>query len=234
MKKIFKSILVFIILTLFITACSNNDNNAEINDSKDVDIKDNSTESIEIGGVSDANPIKADKDEKSVTIYATVNGKFFKEPTRHAIIYKDGKFSDMSIFKSSADQMTFYENLNDIGAESGDNLNMDNAANTKVEGSRLKVNVSWKDSEDGYDINKCIIDSNGMEIDMRFGGNIEAAKEYNTGCVACLDSCPVGIVSNHSYTLGAVEDRKEVEFKGNPDILPEDGSPVAIKFTILE
>ena len=39
-----------------------------------------------------------------------------------------------------------------------------------------------------------------------------------------LDSCPVGIISNTTYTYGAVETRKEVKFSGNEDVLPEDGN----------
>ncbi len=49
-----------------------------------------------------------------------------------------------------------------------------------------------------------IVDSNGKKLDMRFGGNLTAAEE-KTGCPVCLDSCPVGIVSNATYTYGAVE-----------------------------
>ncbi|WP_149723779.1 hypothetical protein [Campylobacter concisus] len=49
---------------------------------------------------------------------------------------------------------------------------------------------------------------------------------------ACLDSCSVGIISNHTYTHGAVEKRGEVVFHGNKDVLPPDGTFVAISFRV--
>ena len=67
---------------------------------------------------------------------------------------------------------------------------------------------------------------------MRFGGNEKNSLEFNTGCIACLDSCPVGIISNHTYTMGAVEKRNEVKFNGNAAILPKDGTLIAITFKI--
>lgn len=43
---------------------------------------------------------------------------------------------------------------------------------------------------------------------------------------------PVGIISNASYTYGAVEKRHEVEFTGNRNILPPDGSLVVVKVKV--
>ena len=47
-----------------------------------------------------------------------------------------------------------------------------------------------------------------------------------------MDSCPVGIISNTTYTYGAVEKRNEVKFTGNADVLPEDGTYVAVTYTL--
>ena len=44
----------------------------------------------------------------------------------------------------------------------------------------------------------------------------------------CLDSCPVGITSNAVYTYGAVEDKKEVAFKGNEAVFPDDGTSLSL------
>jgi hypothetical protein len=46
----------------------------------------------------------------------------------------------------------------------------------------------------------------------------------------CLDSCPVGITSNATYTYGAIETRKEASLTGNKDVLPPDGTLVVITF----
>lgn len=74
------------------------------------------------------------------------------------------------------------------------------------------------------------MDSNKKPFAIRFGGNLPAAIDKNTGCLLCLDSCPVGITSNSNYTMGAVEKRKEVGFTGNKDVLPADRSLVVITF----
>ncbi|MDU1878969.1 MAG: YdjY domain-containing protein, partial [Finegoldia magna] len=108
----------------------------------------------------------------------------------------------------------------------------DNAAETHVEGSKIGATVTWEGAGKDYDINEVIKDSNGKKIDFRFGGNLERAKNKKTGCLTCLDSCPVGIISNTTYTNGAVEKRNEVKFTGNPDVLPEDGTYVAVTYTL--
>ena len=107
----------------------------EKTDDKDADCCDDAT----LNGVSEENPIKIDKDAKSVTIYTKYNGKFETEATRHLAIYKDGKLSDMSIFSSYVSPEDFYKALEEVGAEAGNNMNADNAATTKSEGSNLNL-----------------------------------------------------------------------------------------------
>ena len=108
----------------------------------------------------------------------------------------------------------------------------ENATETTVEGSPIKMEVTWAGADKTYDVNEVIKDSNGKKIDFKFGGNLERAKNKKTGCLTCLDSCPVGIVSNAAYTYGAVEKRNEVTFTGNADVLPEDGTYVATIYSI--
>jgi len=185
-----------------------------------------------IAGVSEENPIKIDKDAKSVTIYTKYNGKFETEATRHLVICKDGKLSDKSIFSSYVSPTDFYNALVEVGAEAGNNMNADNAATTKSEGSKLELTLAWAGQEGSVAIDDVVKDSNGKAIDMRFSGNIDPSKEYNTGCISCLDSCFVGITSNGEYPLGAIEETKEVEFSVDADKAPEDGAPVAITYTV--
>lgn len=200
----------------------------EKTDDKDADCCDDAT----LNGVSEENPIKIDKDAKSVTIYTKYNGKFETEATRHLAIYKDGKLSDMSIFSSYVSPEDFYKALEEVGAEAGNNMNADNAATTKSEGSKLELTLAWAGQEGSVGIDDVVKDSNGKAIDMRFSGNIDPSKEYNTGCISCLDSCFVGITSNGEYPLGAIEETKEVSFSVDADKAPEDGTPVAITYTV--
>lgn len=177
-------------------------------------------------------PILVDKEDKEITLLAYVNGKYLETNTRHAIVFDDGNFGHKSIFGTKGNQDDFYEALKEIGAESGDNMTPENKEETQVEGDKIEVSVTWDGADEDYDINEVINDSNNNEIDFRFGGNKERAHEVFNGCILCLDSCPVGLISNHTYTYGAVENRNEVTFTGNADLLPEDGTPVYITFSV--
>lgn len=210
------------------TAESTETTDTEKTDDKDADCCDDAT----LNGVSEENPIKIDKDAKSVTIYTKYNGKFETEATRHLAIFKDGKLSDKSIFSSYVSPEDFYKALEEVGAEAGNNMNADNAATTKSEGSKLELTLAWTGQEGSVAIDDVVKDSNGKAIDMRFSGNIDPSKEYNTGCISCLDSCFVGITSNGEYPLGAIEETKEVSFSVDADKAPEDGTPVAITYTV--
>lgn len=188
--------------------------------------------SAPVNGVSLNSPLKIDKADKSITILAMVNGKYLTENTRHAIVFKDGKYGDKPVFTALANQHEFYKAMIELGAVAGNNMTKENAMSTKVEGQKVSLSVTWNGAGKSYDINEVISDSNKLPIDMRFGGNEKNSLEFNTGCIACLDSCPVGIISNHTYTMGAVEKRNEVKFNGNAAVLPKDGTLIAITFKI--
>ena len=110
----------------------------------------------------------------------------------------------------------------------------DNAATTTVEGTPIDFKVTWNGADKEYDVNEVINDSNGKEIAFNFGGNHDRSMEMHTGCLTCLDSCPVGIISNPAYSYGAVESTKEVKFTGNQDVLPADGTYVATVYSIAK
>ncbi|MDY6065214.1 MAG: YdjY domain-containing protein [Finegoldia sp.] len=207
-------------------------NNAQTNEQANSDTNKQDDNSAEINGVSYDNPIKVNKEAKTVTVLSSVNGKYLTENTRHASVNKDGSNGAKSVLTAYATPEQFYNALVEIGAKPGDNMTPENGAETHVEGSKIGATVTWKGADKDYDINEVIKDSNGKKIDLRFGGNLERAKEKNTGCLTCLDSCPVGIVSNTTYTYGAVEKRNEVKFTGNADVLPEDGTFVAVTYTL--
>lgn len=183
-------------------------------------------------GVSLQNPIKVDKEKGTITVLAQVNGKYFNQSTRHASVEQKGSNGAKSILTAYATPESFYNALIEIGAKAGENMTPANAATTHVEGTPIKMEVTWEGANKTYDVNEIIKDSNGKKIDFRFGGNLQRAKEKNTGCLSCLDSCPVGIISNTTYTYGAVETTGEVKFTGNTDVLPEDGTYVATIYSI--
>ena len=179
-------------------------------------------------GLSPENPLINAADGKSFTLYAVVNGKYFYTPTRHAVIFKGGNYGDMAVFKGFAAPKDYHAALMALGAKPGENMTLANQETTHVEGDELAVSVSWAGNSKDHPLDEVIKDSNAKPIVIRFGGNLPTSLEKNTGCLICLDSCPVGISSNAAYTYGAVETRHEVAFTGNKDVLPADGTPVAI------
>ena len=241
MKKI-KFLAMLLMVSLLLVACGHKtdtttDNKeetktAESTETTDTEEKTDDKDAATLNGVTEENLLKVDKDAKSVTIYTKYNGKFETEATRHLVICKDGKLSDKSIFSSYVSPTDFYNALVEVGAEAGNNMTADNASTTKSEGSKLEVSLCWAGQEGSVGIDDVVKDSNGKAIDMRFSGNIDPSKEYNTGCISCLDSCFVGITSNGEYPLGAIEEAKEVEFTVDADKAPEDGTPVAITYTV--
>lgn len=196
------------------------------------DISDKTGKSYD--GLSVENPIRVDEKNKTVTVLATVNGKFFTQGTRHGLVAFDGSNAHEAIFMGLVPTRDFYDALIKIQAKPGNNLTKQNAEQNYVEGDPLEVTVKWEGADRPYDINEVVIDSNQKPINIRFGGNLEAAEKAKTGCLMCLDSCPVGFVSNSTYTYGAVEKRKEVSFTANSKVLPPADTLVTITFAVKQ
>lgn len=130
------------------------------------------------------------------------------------------------------------------------------APREKVAGSLLSVRLSWKEKPLGIPIEQAfhIRQEQGKDSILqspvpnpqfltpnpkwRFGGNRD--RLFNKipfaprpGCLACLYSCPSGKVSNsalsvHDYV--ATPSR----FTANTDILPLDGTPVIVTFSLVQ
>lgn len=184
----------------------------------------------DVFGVSKDNPIVIDQATKTVKIYTEVNAKYFVEPTRHAVVFKEGSNGNKSILKAYANQNDFYTALAGLGAKPGNNVTPD-TKNESVQGDALDVTINWTGAGKEIPIADAVIDSNNKTPDFRFGGNQDRAKSKNTGCILCLDSCAVGIASNATYPQGSF-DGKKVEFRGNKDVLPGDGTPVVVTFKL--
>jgi len=215
-----KTLAFLAIVALLFSACQKKDTTS-------------TTQNVSVNGVSLSAPMKVDKENKTITILAAVNGKYLTENTRHAVVFKDGKFGDKPVFRAFQNQNDFLQAMLEIGGVAGNNMTKANGETTYVEGQKIALSVTWNGAPKSYDINEVISDSNNKLIDLRFGGNEKNAKELNTGCITCLDSCSVGIISNHAYTYGAVEKRGEVIFHGNAAILPKDGTLVAVTYKLI-
>lgn len=183
-------------------------------------------------------PMEISVEKKETVMPAEVNGKYFTEPTRHGVVFAPGSNGEKSVLRGLSDEKEFHEALLKIGAKAGNNVTADDmkagADNGKrVEGDKLDVFVTWEGSKGEVPFHDIIKATEDRPMDIRFGGNLPAAKKANTGCVLCLDSCAVGITSNASYPTGTTQN-KVVQFYGNKDVLPADGTRVNVIFRLAQ
>ena len=183
----------------------------------------------------DYSKIEVNSATQSLTIYTQVNGKYFTEPSRHGVVFKDGSNGEKCILRGLCSEKDFYAAMISIGGQPGDNLPLPSPDGSIIDGQKVEVTVSWEGSNGEIPWSDIMTTGDGQPYvtDFRFGGNIKAAYAKNTGCILCTESCPVGITSNAAYAYGVVEHTKTMQFYGNPDVLPEDGTICQVTFTLL-
>ncbi|QDP42212.1 YdjY domain-containing protein [Radiobacillus deserti] len=229
-RKLFISYTLMLLTFGILAGCGseNTANNAE--QEKDIEKYFASNES-EFGK---EHSIYLDQEKRQVKVYATVNGKYLEKPTRHGLNWIEGSNGKKSVFDAYANPLAFYQALMEIGGtpaleKGGDKEEAfrENEEGKFIKGDKVEVQITWENADEIYDINEVMVDSTGKKIAYHFGGNYEAAKDKMTGCFMCFDSCPVGIISNASQPVGTFKNGK-AEFHGNPEVLPEDGTPVTL------
>lgn len=183
-------------------------------------------------------PVEINKAAKEIIMPAEVNGKYFTEPTRHGVVFLTGSNGEKAVLRGLSDEKQFHDALLAIGAKPGNNIKLDDMKagpnnGKSVEGSKLDVFVKWEGSKGEIPFQNIIRATVERPMDIRFGGNLEAAQKANTGCVLCLDSCAVGITSNAAYPTGTTQ-HKVSEFYGRKDILPPDGTRVSVIFRLAK
>ncbi|OEF95934.1 YdjY domain-containing protein [Desulfuribacillus alkaliarsenatis] len=218
-KKLWFIMLATLILGMVMLGCSSNQEATETQAATGVE-------------VSESNPLVIDQQSKTISVYAKVNGKYLIEPTRHGMNFHEGRFGDQAVLAAYANPLNFHDAMIELGATPGNNVTMDNMSEKlHIEGQDLEVTITWAGADRVYDINEVLIDSAEKPFVFKFGGNYERHEGNFTGCLLCLDSCPVGITSNSSHPTTTF-DSKVAEFKGNADILPSDGTPVVVTYKI--
>ncbi len=180
-------------------------------------------------------PLIIDEKGKRVLIYTEVNEMNVHQSNVHwGVVFKDGKFQDRAILRSYANQLDFHDALIKIGAKPGNTLTKDTIGKY-VEGDTLDVKATWPGLGKELSLNDIFIDEKGKVFKIKFGGNRKASEEKNTGCITCLESCWISISSNASYPQTHSLKRflnPNSKFKGNANILPEDGKPVILIYSV--
>jgi hypothetical protein len=180
-------------------------------------------------------PLIIDEKGKRVLIYTEVHEMNVHQSNVHwGVVFKDGKFQDRSILRSYANQLDFHDALIKIGAKPGNTLNKDTIGKY-VDGDTLNVKATWPGLGKELSLNDIFIDEKGKKFKIKFGGNRKASEEKNTGCITCLESCRISISSNANYPQTHSLKRflnPNSKFKGNAHILPEDGKPVILIYSV--
>jgi len=191
---------------------------------------------------SDNYDVIVDKDAKTVTISAVLNGKYFDESTRHLMIDRYGFNKGKGMLESYCTPDDLYNGLVQAGGKSwsksegktlkmGEKNTVGNAENKDF--SRIDISISW--DNEIHTLGECLTtkknEAAAPEIDMIFSGNPKAAAKTPSGCMTCMDSCYIGMVANSAYGL-CVIDNGEPTLYARPDVLPAEGTVVKVIFTI--
>lgn len=183
-----------------------------------------------------------DKEKGEIRYLGFVDGVYFTEGTRHAVVYEGGSNGHKTIITGYGDEKEFEKAAESLGWVPGNNLTLENQKGTMggenpdnaktIEGEALEVTIRWEGQDKEIPMWDCIEATNGDQrpAEWRFGGNLERAEEKNTGCVLCIDSCAVGIVSNAAWPSGTTDADGVTYFHGKEDVLPADGTDVIVTF----
>lgn len=168
-------------------------------------------------------PLRVDSINKRLLIYTEVNPKSFNQSNPHwGVVYQGGKLHDKAILQAFCRPQDFHDALLKIGAKPGNNLTLRSSGEV-IEGDDLLVSVTWPGLSHPLGIIDILEDSSGKGFRIRFGGNRQRAMEEDTGCITCLESCPIGITSNAAYPVLSSWKRflsPNSLFKGKAETLP--------------
>lgn len=155
----------------------------------------------------------------------------------HAIVWRGGRARHRALFVSDASDHDVRLALDSLGAKRGENLTEDswNARNDphnlepdrRVAGTPVDIFVEWNGSR--IPLSDLIAEKGRPQpaLDFRYGGNERFQKDFHSGCIVCLYSCPGGAIGNHAH---AIRDyvRDGVVYTSLPQRLPPSGTKVTI------
>lgn len=183
------------------------------------------------------NPLAVDPKSRTVAMYAEVSLRRLAETTTHwGIGCETGRLADKFILVSPAEPAALHDALVRIGARPGNSLATDDYGKT-VEGDALVLTAQWPGLPREAAVGDLFYDASGKGFRIRFGGNRRAAVEQGTGCLTCLESCPVGITSNAAYPHLSTTRRMfrpNSRFRGRPEVLPaREAFPLAVFYRLV-
>jgi hypothetical protein len=155
----------------------------------------------------------------------------------HAVTWRGGDAHDRALFAADASDHDVRLALDALGARRGENLSeetwtaRDDAKNPepdkRVDGSPIDVFFEWNGRR--VPLSDVIREKGraGPRLDFRYGGNERFQKDFHSGCIVCLFSCPGGAIGNHAHTIRDSA-RDGLIYESVPERLPPAGTRVTI------
>ncbi|HEY0142841.1 MAG TPA: YdjY domain-containing protein [Thermoanaerobaculia bacterium] len=157
----------------------------------------------------------------------------------HAIVWKGGRAKTWALFVADTSDRDVRQALESLGAKAGENLTpaswnerenpQSPEPDKRVAGTHIEVFVEWKGSGGPVPLAQ-LIDEKGHGkplMDFRYGGNQAWQKDFKSGCIVCLYSCPGGAIGNHAHPIRDYV-RDGVVYRAKRTALPRAGTRVTI------
>lgn len=190
-----------------------------------------------------ADPPIVDRSRNEVRITARVQPRAMQRPLgvqgHHAIVWRGGRARPWALFVSDSSDREVRRALDSLGAKAGENLTpaswnerenpKSREPDKRVAGTPIEVFVEWKGSGGRVPLAH-LIDEKGLprpRMAFRYGGNEKWQKDFKSGCIVCLYSCPGGAIGNHEHPIRDFV-RDGVVYTANEKALPRAGTRVTI------
>ena len=155
----------------------------------------------------------------------------------HAIVWRGGRARHRALLVSDASDHDVRLALDSLGAKRGENLTEDSwnarsdphnlEPDKRVAGTPVDVFVEWNGSR--VPLSDLLAEKGRLHpaLDFRYGGNERFQKDFHSGCIVCLYSCPGGAIGNHAHPIRDYV-RDGVVYTSLPQRLPPSGTKVTI------
>jgi hypothetical protein len=156
------------------------------------------------------------------------------------ITWEGGTAAYNALFTVMAPETAVYNALVAIGAAPGNNLTLYpwsrihdphfEGPEKKTAGARLSIAVVFEGNS--YAPSSFLRSENGKAFDFRFSGNEKNNPETRTGCIVCLESCPIGKIGNAAYSMRDMI-RNVARFSVVPDQPFKEADEVTLRLSLL-
>ncbi|MGC4018243.1 MAG: YdjY domain-containing protein [Muricomes sp.] len=221
------AILMIAALSLSIVACGSKEKESEPVQAKVQEEKASETAKTDEKTFEN---LTVDTEKKEISFEAVLNGTYFTEPTRHAIVGEKGGNADKAMFRAKAYNVDYHDALEELGLSGDSNVSMDDMSasvedNIVNTGDGLEYFIKW-DGQEEIPFKDVIKADKDFDWNVVFAGNREVAEAKQSGCFLCLDSCAAGVAVN-ALPVGTTAEGG-TQFFANEEVLPEDGTTVTI------